>query len=51
MRTALVTALCLLTACQAPDLQTDDAPTDTPPPPGSDFESPAFEFEEVVPGI
>ena len=51
MRTALLTALCLFAACQAPDLRTDDAPADTPLPPGSDFEGPAFEFEEVVPGI
>ena len=51
MRIALLTALCLLSACQAPDLRTTDAPTDTPPTPGSDFEGPAFEFEEVVPGI
>lgn len=51
MRTALVTALCLFAACQAPDLRTDDTPADAPPPPGSDFEGPAFEFEEVVRGI
>ena len=39
--------LFVLAACQA-----DEPPTaDTTPPPGSDYESPAFEFEEVVPGI
>ena len=37
----------VLAACQA-----SDAPgTDGPPPPGSDYEGLAFEFEEVVPGI
>ena len=31
--------------------RTDDAPANAPLPPGSDYEGPAFEFEEVVPGI
>ncbi|MDE2753325.1 MAG: MBL fold metallo-hydrolase [Gemmatimonadota bacterium] len=40
-------ALLALVGCQTPDSPADDAP----PPPGSDFTGPAFEFEEVLPGI
>ena len=41
-------SLFALTACQAADQPGDD---DATPPPGSDFTGPAFEFEEVVPGV
>ncbi|MDE2876782.1 MAG: MBL fold metallo-hydrolase [Gemmatimonadota bacterium] len=37
----------ILAACQAGETPAED-PT---PPPGSDYEGPAFEFEEVVPGV
>ena len=40
-------ALSLLAACQAPEPPAGEIP----PPPGSDYEGPAFEFEEIVPGI
>ncbi len=40
-------AVCALAACEIPDSPAADAP----PPPGSDYVGPAFEFEEVVPGI
>ena len=43
-------ALSLLVACQAAD-QPSQAPDEAAPPPGYDFEGPAFEFEEVVPGV
>jgi len=46
-RPATLAGLFVLAACQV-----SDAPgTDSPPPPGSDYEGLAFEFEEVVPGI
>ena len=40
-------ALLALAACQAGETPAED----TNPPPGSNYEAPAFEFEEVVPGI
>ena len=44
-------ALLVFAACQAAD-QPSPAPADAAaPPPGSDFEGPAFEFEEILPGI
>ena len=43
----LTALLAPLTACQAADSAGDNAA----PPPGSDFTGPAFEFEEVVPGV
>ncbi|MCY3547384.1 MAG: MBL fold metallo-hydrolase [Gemmatimonadetes bacterium] len=43
-------ALFLLVACQAAD-QPSQATDEAAPPPGYDFEGPAFEFEEVVPGV
>ncbi len=39
--------LLALAGCQPADSPAEDAA----PPPGSDFEGPAFEFEEVVPGV
>ena len=38
-------------ACQAADQPSSAPADDAAPPPGSDFEGPAFEFEEVVPGV
>ncbi len=38
-------------ACQAADPPSSAPAGDPAPPPGSDFEGPAFEFEEVVPGV
>ena len=43
-------ALFLLVACQAAD-QPSPTTDEAAPPPGYDFEGPAFEFEEVVPGV
>lgn len=53
MRIATASALAtpfLLVACQAAD-QPSPASDEAAPPPGYDFEGPAFEFEEVVPGV
>ena len=43
-------ALFLLVACEPAD-QSSRTPDEAAPPPGYDFEGPAFEFEEVVPGV
>ncbi len=45
--TITLTALLVLAACQAADEPSGTAA----PPPGSDFTGPAFDFEEVVPGV
>ena len=53
MRIGTTTAfavLFLLVACQAADPPSRPA-AEAAPPPGYDFEGPAFEFEEVVPGV
>ena len=44
-------ATMLLTGILAGCQPADQAPVAAAPPPGSDFSGPAFEFEEVVPGI
>ena len=48
--TTAFAALFLLVACQAADPPSRPA-AEAAPPPGYDFEGPAFEFEEVVPGV
>ena len=45
--TITLTTLLVLAACQAADEPSGTAA----PPPGSDFTGPAFDFEEVVPGV
>ena len=44
-------ALLVFVACQAADQPSETSADEAAPPPGSDFEGPAFEFEEVVPGV
>ena len=51
MRTALLTVILVLAGCQGADQPAGSAPPDAPIPPGSDYAGPAFEFEEVVPGV
>ena len=48
MKTRLLLGLALCLACQAPESTPEEAAT---APPGSDFEGPAFEFEQVRPDI
>ncbi len=51
MRIPFLTVLCFSVGCQAGDQPDTDPAGDAPPPPGSDFDGAAFEFEEVVPGV
>ncbi len=48
---ALVCAIWTLGGCQPTDSPGGDTTPDAALPPGSDYDGPAFEFEEVVPGV